>query len=98
MIQTRCRFGFQTKSPEMGFAGPAAGSDNFQSHRAVQAFLSGAINYRLATTADFLQQLIVIKIRVKVRPDEFSSVVVFAIERSECRLEQAQAAKPVRRV
>jgi hypothetical protein len=46
----------------MRFGGPLAQADHFECDNAVEAFLTGAVNYALATPADFLPQFVIAKV------------------------------------
>jgi hypothetical protein len=62
MVEAGGRFRFETKTLQVRFRGPLAQADHFECDGAVEAFLSRAVNYALATSADFLQQFVVAKI------------------------------------
>ena len=55
MLQTGGGFSFETKTLQVRFRGPLAQADHFECDGAVEAFLSRAINYPLATATDVLQ-------------------------------------------
>src|SRR5215469_16563369 len=46
----------------MRLSGPGTQADHFERDGAIETFLMGAINYPLATAANFLEQLVVTKV------------------------------------
>src|SRR5205823_1298866 len=62
MVEAGSRFRFQTETLQMRFGGPLAQADHLECDSAVEAFLSRAVNYTLATAADFLQQFVIAKV------------------------------------
>ena len=62
MVESGGGFCFATKTLQVRFRGPLAEADHFECDGAVEAFLSRAVNYALATPADFLQQFVIAKV------------------------------------
>src|SRR5438874_13233223 len=81
----------------MCLSGPSADANDFQCNRPVETFLAGTINYPLTAPADFLQQLVILEVHFcwEIR---FRTLILFIQERSEASLEEAEAAKSLRRV
>jgi hypothetical protein len=62
MLETGRRFGFAPKTFQMRFGSPMAKTDDFERHRAVQAFLAGSINHTLTTASDFFLDFVIAKV------------------------------------
>jgi hypothetical protein len=63
VIKAGRRFRFPTKPLQVPSSRPMTKANHFESNRAVQAFLPRSINHTLAAAADYLQQLVIAKIR-----------------------------------
>src|SRR5262249_53302745 len=63
MLKTCGCFGLATEAFQVRFTRAMPKSHDFKRHEAIQTFLASAINNALAAAADFLQGLVIAKLR-----------------------------------
>src|SRR6266516_3692982 len=81
MLEAGGGFCFAAESLKMCFRGPVTEANYFDRDCAVETFLSRAINYALTAAANFLQQLVVAKVRQHPR-----RACSYATARRRCRI------------